>query len=40
MTTIEQIKVEPNLSGIVAFGETLDTVKELIEDFEEPIEIC
>lgn len=31
---------ELNLSGIVAFGETLDAVKELIEDFEEPIEIC
>lgn len=29
---------EPNLSGIVASGETLDDVMELLEDFEEPVE--
>ena len=31
---------EPNLSGIVASGKSLDEVKELIEDFEESIEVC
>lgn len=30
---------ESNLSGIVASGETLDDVRELLEDFEEPVEI-